>query len=79
MISPASYSQPSLMLCCPMTSEAKGYPFEVAIAGPTPSVALSDQVKSLDWRARRAERKGTVTETELTEVRVTAMTLIHGV
>jgi mRNA interferase MazF len=46
-----------LALCCPITSRVKGYPFEVtvpkglAVAG----VVLADQVKSLDWRARRAE------------------------
>jgi mRNA interferase MazF len=44
-------------LCCPITSRAKGYPFEVgvpkglAVAG----VVLADQVESLDWRARHAE------------------------
>jgi mRNA interferase MazF len=46
-----------LALFCPITSRAKGYPFEVAIpAGlPVGGVVLSDQVKSLDWRARRAD------------------------
>lgn len=37
-----------LMLCCPMTSQVKGYPFEVLIAGARPSAALADQVKGLD-------------------------------
>lgn len=66
------------MLCCPMTSRVKGYPFEVEISGSTPSVVLSDQVKSLDWRARQAKCKGTVTEAELGEVRAKAMSLIRG-
>jgi mRNA interferase MazF len=52
-----------------MTTKSKGYPFEVAIGGKEPSVVLSDQVKSLDWRARRARRKGTVSKAELAEVR----------
>lgn len=45
-----------LALLCPITSRAKGYPFEVALpAGlAVRGVVLSDQVKSLDWRARRA-------------------------
>jgi mRNA interferase MazF len=45
-----------LALFCPITSQEKGYPFEVALpAGPgVRGVVLSDQVKSLDWRARRA-------------------------
>lgn len=46
------------MLCCPMTTRIKGYPFEVAIAGDASSVVLADQVKSLDWKARKARRKG---------------------
>lgn len=73
VVSPMRYNQTGLMLCCPMTSKVKGYPFEVLIAGPTPSVVLSDQVKNLDWRARLARRKGTVTEAELGEVRAKAM------
>jgi mRNA interferase MazF len=42
---------------CPITSRIKGYPFEVILpAGlPLTGAVLSDQVKSLDWRARRAE------------------------
>ena len=43
---------------CPITSRIKGYPFEVILpAGlPVTGAVLSDQVKSLDWRARRPER-----------------------
>jgi len=58
ILSPASYNgKVGLALCCPITSHVKGYPFEVALpAGLAVSgVALADQVKSLDWRARRAE------------------------
>jgi len=54
----------------------KGYPFEVIISGPTPSVVLADQVKSLDWRKRRAKRKGTVSRAELDEVRAKLRALI---
>ena len=47
----------SLALLCPITSRIKGYPFEVAIPPglPVKGVILADQVKSLDWRARKAE------------------------
>ena len=79
VISPARYNRIGLMLCCPMTTKVKGYPFEVAVAGAMPSVVLSDQVKSLDWRARRARRKGAVKEAELAEVRAKALALIRGV
>lgn len=60
VLSPASYNRRSgLMLCCPLTSRVKGYPFEVALAGKREfaGVVLADQVKSLDWRARRARKK----------------------
>lgn len=60
VLSPASYNRRSgLMLCCPMTSQRKGYPFEVVIAADTDreSVVLADQVKSLDWKARKAVKK----------------------
>ena len=62
VLSPASYNRASgLMLCCPMTSQKKGYPFEVIVntePGQT-SVVLADQVKSLDWKVRKAVKKGT--------------------
>lgn len=58
ILSPASYNGKSgLALICPVTSQVKGYPFEV----PLPSglavrgVILSDQIKNLDWQVRRAE------------------------
>jgi mRNA interferase MazF len=42
---------------CPITSQVKGYPFEVAVPQglSVGGVVLADQVKSLDWRARKAE------------------------
>ncbi|MQA91377.1 MAG: endoribonuclease MazF [Gemmatimonas sp.] len=58
VISPAKYNgRVGLMLCCPITSHVKGYPFEVRLpaGGRIEGVVLSDQVKSLDWEARRAE------------------------
>ena len=58
VLSPQQYNaRVGLALFCPITSRAKGYPFEVAIpAGlPVGGVVLSDRVKSLDWRARRAD------------------------
>jgi mRNA interferase MazF len=77
VLSPAAYNgRTDLMICCPMTTQIKNYPFEVLIAGTTPSAALADQVKSLDWRIRKAERKGTVSAEELAEVRAKIMALI---
>lgn len=59
VLSPLAYNEKvGLAIFCPVTSQEKGYPFEVripeglAVAG----VILADQVKSLDWRVREAER-----------------------
>jgi mRNA interferase MazF len=78
VLSPAKYNKIGLMLCCPMTTKVKGYPFEVVIQGPQNSAALADQVKSLDWKVRKAKRKGQVTSTELAEVRAKSVALIQG-
>ena len=70
VLSPASYNhKTSLLVCCPLTTQIKNYPFEVLIAGSPPSAVLADQVKSLDWRSRNARRKGRVTSEQLAEVR----------
>ena len=44
-------------MCVPVSSKAKGYPFEVALPSdfPVQGVAFADQVKCLDWRARFAQ------------------------
>jgi len=58
VLSPQSYNgKVGLAILCPITSQPKGYPFEALLpAGlPVAGAILSDQVKSLDWRARNAE------------------------
>ncbi|MCR4347324.1 MAG: endoribonuclease MazF [Sulfuricaulis sp.] len=61
VLSPRSYNDIwGLFVCCPITSKVKGYPFEVPVLG-SPDIAgvvLADQVKNLDWRARRVVKKG---------------------
>ena len=64
------------MLCCPMTTRRKGYPFEVQLSADHTSVVLANQIKSLDWRTRRAKQKGRMTAAELAEVRAKAIALI---
>ncbi len=76
VLSPANYNRIGLMLCCPMTTKRKGYPFEVAIDDDRQSAVLADQAKSLDWRARDAQRKGRISDEELAEVRAKAAALI---
>lgn len=59
VVSPISYNRKTgLALFCPVTSQVKGYPFEVAFEreGKPPGAVLSDQIKSLDWRVRKAKR-----------------------
>ncbi len=58
VISPADYNRKvGLALVCPITSKVKGYPFEVELPHglKTQGAILCDQIRSLDWRARRAE------------------------
>jgi mRNA interferase MazF len=79
VLSPASYNRVSgLMLCCPMTSHKKGYPFEVVISDDPhrTSVVLADQVKSLDWRTRQAVKKGVVPPAVLMEILSKLQTLL---
>lgn len=57
VLSPLAYNRKvGLALCCPVTSRAKGYPFEVLLPEElaVTGVVLADHVKSLDWRARKA-------------------------
>ena len=57
ILSPEPYNRKvGLALACPLTTQVKGYPFEVAIPKgfEVSGVVLADQIKSLDWKARRA-------------------------
>lgn len=59
VVSPRSYNRRvGLALFCPITSQVKGYPFEVVLPQGlgVEGAVLSDQLKSLDWRARKAKR-----------------------
>ncbi|HYZ63003.1 MAG TPA: endoribonuclease MazF [Acetobacteraceae bacterium] len=77
VLSPAQYNgRTGMVVCCPTTTRIKGYSFEVALPGRPPSVILADQVKSQDWRARRAKRKGSVSPAVLAEVRAKLAALI---
>ena len=71
MLSPAAYNERvGLALFCPITSQVKGYPFEVALPHglPLTGVVLSDQVKSSDWSARRCDRICTLPEATVVQV-----------
>jgi mRNA interferase MazF len=66
------------MLCCPITSRVKGYPFEVALGEgqELAGVILADQVKSLDWKARQASKKGRVSSQVIIETLSKLQTLL---
>jgi mRNA interferase MazF len=71
VLSPKTYNgKVGLALLCPITSQVKGYPFEVPIPDnlPVNGVILSDQVKSLDWRARNAEKACSLPEESIKKV-----------
>jgi mRNA interferase MazF len=77
VLSPSAYNaKAGLIICCPTTTRIKGYPFEVKLSGQPESVALADQVKSFDWRTRRAVKKARATTVEMTELRMKLRALI---
>lgn len=79
VISPQAYNRKTgLFLACPITSQVRDYPFEVALppASPIRGVVLSDHVKNLDWKARRAEFAGKVPADTISEVSAKLSVLI---
>jgi mRNA interferase MazF len=71
VISPRTYNEKvELAILCPITSEAKGYPFEVAVPrrADLRGVILADQIKSMDWKARSAEKICTLADTVVRDV-----------
>ena len=78
VLSPSSYNaKRGMMLACPMTSQIKGYLFEVVVTQTPPSAVLADQIKSLDWRARTAVRKGAVPAHVLADVQAKIKALLQ--
>ena len=71
VLSPESYNRKTgLAIVCPITSRLKGYPFEVQLPSglPITGAVLTDHLKSLDWRERRAERASRVPAQVMREV-----------
>jgi mRNA interferase MazF len=80
VLSPKAYNaKVGLMLCCPITNQSIGYPFEVDIcSGPQVSgVVLADQVTCLDWQARGIRKKGAASRAELEETLGKLKTLLE--
>jgi mRNA interferase MazF len=81
VVSPRSYNgKVGLGLFCPITGRAKGYPFEVALPADlaVQGVVLADQVKSLDWRVRRADLAARLPDDTCAEVVGKLATLLES-
>jgi mRNA interferase MazF len=79
VLSPEAYNRKTgLFLACPITSKVKGYPFEVPLpAGLLVSgVILTDQIKSLDWKARKAEFAAETSDVVIQDVLALVLPLI---
>ena len=79
VISPSFYnSKTGLMVCCPMTTQIKGHPFEVITEVDGKDCAiLSDQVKSLDWKIRKAKKKDIVSIDTMMHVKAKIKALLQ--
>lgn len=65
------------MVCCPITSRIKRHPFEVQTeVDGVECAVLSDQVKSLDWKVRRARKKSSVSPEAMLHVRAKIKALL---
>jgi len=81
VLSPSRYNRiAGLAVVVPVTSQVKGYPFEVILpAGlPVGGAVLADHLKNLDWRARKAERIGALPAETLRQVLQRAALLLSG-
>ena len=79
VLSPAAYNgKVGLAILCPLTSQVKGYPFEVQVPEglPVEGVVLADQAKSLDWRARGADLLCALPQASITAVLQRLETLV---
>lgn len=71
VLSPREYNKRSgLALLCPVTSRVKNYPFEVRLPETSGirGVILCDQIKSLDWSARKLTRHAQLDQSTMAEV-----------
>ena len=80
IVSPETYNQKvGLCLCCPITSQVKGYPFEVKLPDglEVSGVVLCDQLKSLDWKSRGASLIGTLPGRAMRQIQQRILVLIE--
>ena len=80
VLSCAAYNRFGLCLLCPITSKIKGYPFEVVLPNDSTiqGAVLCDQIRSVDWRARRIKKSGEVSLNTLDNVTSFSSGLVQG-
>jgi mRNA interferase MazF len=76
VLSSRVYNKIGLALICPITSQVKGYPFEVFISVKVSRAILCDHVRNLDWTQRHVEFIQTVPEPLMNKVQVLLQKLI---
>lgn len=78
VLSPKIYnSKTGLALMCPVTSRAKGYPFEVSLGkSKIKGVILSDQIRTLDWQKRKTFFIGKARDEAVIEVQQKLLLLL---
>jgi mRNA interferase MazF len=78
VLSPKAYNNKTgLLVYVPITSQIKGYPFEVLLSGAEVSgAALADHVKNLVWRSRQARYKGKISIAEVEEIKAKLAALL---
>ena len=79
VLSPRAYNRKvGLALLFPVTSQVKGYPFEVPLqlGSKLEGVILADQIKSMDWKARRASKMARVSQDVMQEVTARVLALV---
>jgi mRNA interferase MazF len=72
VLTPRPYNERAgLCTACPITNQAKGYPFEVLlpVGGGATGVILADQMRALAWAEREAKFIGVAPSNVLEEVR----------
>lgn len=80
VLSPKNYNKKSgLVLVCPITSRVKGYPFEISVDVLKDSgVVLADQIKSIDWKARKVKKIATASSETMRYTQQLITALIDG-
>jgi mRNA interferase MazF len=71
VLSPREYnSRAGLAILCPITTQIRGYPFEVLLPDglPISGAVLADQVRSLDWHTRRATHISALPDDTMSEI-----------